>query len=369
MPKAIAGWRVWSESRTTLVLLIMVVLAAAAVPWTISSPFNLGEFWMAALLASLSIAYSIYAVSSEGARQALNRRTSPAISNMLAIWTFAAAVILPVRLAVAVIAIAAAAQWPVKNLDGKARLYRYVYSTAAVILAAVVANRVMELPVPVAARLAIAAPTYLVVNVSIVALAALASGKMSGLSFFLSPRIHLNEIVTISVGVAEAAMRFSHIPLIWLSLPAAIGIQRLAMRSEVKRTEEQVRKPMTEKVWTMVSREVVKACATVSIVRVDTDDPVAVGGLARMQAGCDAIGTVGKSGLAILLVDCPGNNADSLALRLRSTLLQAKIAGSVAVAAKPRDGQSLEDLLAITEAELITRSAVNRPSESTRSEE
>ena len=347
----------WSEHRTTTALLITVELAALAIPWTISSPFTLNALWLATLLASLSIAYSAYAVSSEGARQILNRQASSIMSNMQAIWTFASAVILPMRLAMFVIVVAAIAEWPAKNRDGKAKIYRYVYSTSAVLIAGICANRAMHLSMPFPVRLLVAGVAYIIVDALIIALVALVSGRLSTLKFLLIPKSHLNEVITVTVGAGEALLWQAHIPLIWLSLPIAIGIQRLAIRSEAKRSDDQVRKPMTEKVWTMVSREVVKACPTVSIVVVDTDDPVAVDGLARMQAGCDAIGTIGKSGLAILLVDCPGNNADSLALRLRSALIQAKIPGNVAAAAKPRDGQSLEDLLAIAEAELITRSA------------
>jgi hypothetical protein len=76
---------------------------------------------------------------------------------------------------------------------------------------------------------------------------------------------------------------------------------------------------------------------------------------------------MGRSDLAILLANCPGTNAESLAVRMRAALSQHGIAAQVAVAAKPRDGQSLADLLAVTEAELITRAAVAlRPPKSLR---
>jgi len=123
---------------------------------------------------------------------------------------------------------------------------------------------------------------------------------------------------------------------------------------------------MSQKVWTTVAAEVVNACATSSVLRIDTNDPRAASTVAQLQAGCDANGTVGRSGLAILLADCPGPNADSLALRLRGALSSAGITANVAVAAKPRDGQSLADLLAVSEAELITRDAATRSARSVR---
>jgi hypothetical protein len=366
--RAVAGWKIWSESSTTLVLLLSVEFAALALPGVIASPFTVGEFWLAALLASLSIAHSIYAVSPEGTRQALNRQRRPLMSNMQSIWTFAAAVMLQSELAAIVVVLAAAAQWPVKNADGKAVLYRYVYSTAGVVLAAMAANRVMTAVAPYYARLACAGLTYLVVDAVVLASAISFSVGVSGTKFLLKPMSQLNEVVTISVGIAEACLNHAHIPLIWLSLPAAVGIQRLALRSEIRSVEQQPGKPMTEKVWSMVAAEVVRACATASVLRIDTDDPIAARAVAQLQAGCDAIGTVGRSGLAVLLADCPGNNADSLALRLRSALSNSGVAASVAVAAKPRDGQSLEDLLAVSEAELITRDAATRSARSLRPE-
>ncbi|MBV9821800.1 MAG: hypothetical protein JO144_06105, partial [Actinobacteria bacterium] len=94
----------------------------------------------------------------------------------------------------------------------------------------------------------------------------------------------------------------------------------------------------------------------------------AVSLVARMQVGCDAIGAMGKSGLAILLADCPGTNAESLAIRMRAALAQHGIPALVAVAAKPRDGQTSADLLAVSEAELIARGAASRPSKTLRPE-
>jgi len=79
-----------------------------------------------------------------------------------------------------------------------------------------------------------------------------------------------------------------------------------------------------------------------------------------MQTGCDAIGLIGDAGQAILLLDCPEMSADALAVRLRSALQHGGVPASVAAAAKPRDGDSLNDLWAICEAELVTREAAAR---------
>ena len=93
--------------------------------------------------------YSRYTVGWERARRALRQEKLPTLCpNLLATWAFAAAVLLPMTLAAAVIAIAAIAEWPARNIAGQATPYRYVYSTAGAILAATAANSCMALDLP-----------------------------------------------------------------------------------------------------------------------------------------------------------------------------------------------------------------------------
>jgi hypothetical protein len=186
------------------------------------------------------------------------------------------------------------------------------------------------------------------------------AGQYQALSLLLKPESHKLEILTIGLATAQVQLITLHIPLAWLSLPAAIVIQRWAVQSDLRVTDDSTIRPMTEAAWLTVAKEVVAACPVSAIMRIDTTDPAAVGLVARMQVGCDAIGAIGKSGLAILLADCPGANAEALAMRMRTALHQQGISALVAVAAKPRDGQTSADLLAVTEAELITRAAAQR---------
>lgn len=351
-----------------LALIATTELAALAGVLLNHSRFTAADIWLAVLLASLASAYSLYSVKSEGARHLLNRRDKPAISNMHATWAFPAAVLLPMPLAAAVIVVGAAFHWPVRNFDGKAVRYRYVYSEAVTVLAAVAAHDVVRLPGPYAALLPLAGLAYMATGLLFICLAVALSGPLANLRQFRRIEGHLNELVTLGVGLAQVLLAAVNVPLLWLSLPAVIGIQRYAMRSESRSSAAGLAAPMTEKVWGTVAREVVRACTTASILRLDTDDPTAARAIAQLQAGCDAIGAVGASGLVILLADCPGPNAESLALRLRSALAGGGVQANVAVAAKPRDGQVLEDLLAVTEAELITREAATRSARSFRPE-
>jgi hypothetical protein len=365
MRRKFANWQLWTVPPVLLALLLATELAAVAVPVVMSAPITPTDFWMAALLASLCIGYSIDRLTSEAARAALITQRGALPSNLLATWLLPAAILLPIRLSCVVVVVAMICEWPVKNIAGTAQLYRHVYSSARALIAVEAAGGVMTNSWQLGVRIGVAVLCYAVVEYTVVVAVGLTTG-FSSLRFMLAPRVHIPELLTLSVGVGAVLLRYAHIPLIWLTLPVAIGIQRVAMRSEIREADRAECRPMSQKVWTTVAAEVVNACATSSVLRIDTNDPRAAATVAQLQAGCDAIGTVGRSGLAILLADCPGPNADSLALRLRSALSSSGVTANVAVAAKPRDGQSLADLLAVSEAELITRDAATRSARSVR---
>ena len=254
---------------------------------------------------------------------------------MLATWTFPAAVLLPLPLVAGIVLVASVFQWPIRNFDGKATLYRYVYSQNAALLSACVVYGIVHVHGPYALIVVISGLGYMAMGAVMIMLAIATSASVRDALSFIRSSNQRNELLTISLGLVQVLMWHFDVPLLWLSLLAVIAIQRQALRAESVRKVENAPEPiMTEKVWGTVAREVVRACATASIIRVDTDDPMAARSIARMQAGCDALGAVGEAGLAVLLADCPGANAESLALRLRSALITGGVAASVAVAAK-----------------------------------
>jgi hypothetical protein len=369
MVKAVSAWSLWRTSPLAIIMILAVDLAAVGTALASARSVEHSDLWTAVLLASLSIVYSRFTVSWERARRALRQEKLPTLCpNLLATWTFAAAVVLPVALAAAVITVAAIAEWPARDIAGQATPYRYVYSTAGAILAATAANGCMTLALPDPLALGLAATGYMLVGMAAVALAMVSAGQYRALSLLLKAESHKLEVLTIGLATAQVQLINLHVPLAWLSLPAAIVIQRWAVQSDLHVADDPSTRPMTEAAWLTVAREVVAACPVTAIMRIDTTDPAAVGLVARMQVGCDAIGAMGKSGLAILLADCPGTNAEALAVRMRTALSQQGIPALVAVAAKPRDGQSSADLLAVCEAELITRAAAQGPSKSLRPE-
>ncbi|HEX4728245.1 MAG TPA: hypothetical protein VH298_10640, partial [Jatrophihabitans sp.] len=281
--------------------------------------------------------------------------------NLLAVWGFAAAVMLPLELAWVVAVVGAVAEWPARRVAGRAHLYRHVYSTAAAVLAVVVTHAVINSALDRWLGVAVAALLYTATHVVAVGTVMLAAGERSAAGVLLQPGPYRVEVCCLAIAVSMVLLVDTRLGmLVWLSLPAAGALQRTVTRTRLRDVaDDALLQPMMQEAWFIAATEVVAALPVVSIIRITTADPVAVSAVARMQAGCDAIGYLGVDGLGMLLVDCPSLSAEALAARLRLALRTKGIDGHVAAAGKPRDGYTLNDLLAICEAELVARDAAH----------
>jgi hypothetical protein len=355
-------WPVWRQPTVALALILAVDGTAALIPaLSIQQPISRSDVQLALALGTLSLAYSTFTRSAERVRRALHQGTPKAIEywDLLAIWGFTAGVLLPLHLMWAVAVAGAVAEWPSRRVAGKARPYRHVYGTAGAILAATATHEVCTSGVNPWLGVALAIPVYIAVGVVLVGAAMLASGQRSVARGLLHLPPYRAEICCLGLAACMIALVETNFGmLIWLSLPAAIGFQRAFTRTRLRNVVEAAQSlPMGSDAWFMVAAEIVNASPVVSIIRVTTADPEAVGAIAQLQSGSDAIGDLGADGLGILLIDCPAGSAESLAARLRTTLRTRNLPAAVAAAGKPRDGMSLGDLLALCEAELVTREA------------
>jgi hypothetical protein len=360
--RATAKWPIWRQSPGVIALILAVDLSAVLVPALVWHPVTRANVELVIALGSLSIAYSTYTCTAERVRRTLHQGAEAAkYSNLLAIWGFAAAVLLPLQLMWLVAVAGAIAEWPARRVAGRAHPYRHVYSTAGAILAATVAHAVSGSTTERWLGIAVAVPVYMAVGVLLIAAAMLAAGERSAARGLLRLSPHRVEVSCIAIAVGFIALVDVKLGMLgWLSLPAAIGLQRTISRSRLRVvTDDALIRPMGQDAWFIAATEVVAALPVVSIIRITTADPLAVSAVARMQAGADAIGYVGVDGLGMLLVDCPALSAEALAARLRLALSNKGIDGHVAAAGKPRDGYKLNDLLAICEAELIARDAAH----------
>jgi len=364
--QAVTHWSIWRQPLVLVVLIFGVEYAAVAWPLYEAAPVSTGDLKTASLLASLSIAYSLLTRRFERARHALRHGMAHrTYSNLLAAWGAAAAILLPLRLAAVVLIIAASAAWPASNSSGRATPYKYVYTAASTVLGAAGVRLVLILGLSHQVAILVAAVTYTAVNVLLIATAIACSGHVQALRVYLQPRSYQLDVLTSAIAVAQIELHDLHLwSLAWLSLPATIAVQRWRVKADVQEVAaDSNSRPMSEDAWRIAATEIVAALPVVAILRVTTADPLAAVAVAEMQAGGDAIGLVGDAGLSMLLLDCPGTSADALATRLRRALRHAGLTGTVAAAAKPRDGESLPALWAVCEAELITREAASRDGE------
>lgn len=363
---AVSSWAIWREPRRAVILILLADCAAVTLSLFRSGHWSRAAISAGLLLTVLSISFSLLTGTWELVRRAMwQTRPVGHYRNFLSAWRFTAAVALPLSLAATVIVVSAAAEWPTRRRSDQAIPYRYLYSIASSILTAGAAGACAKLPLADPWPYLVGAVAYLVIGILPVILAQLAAGERLSFGYFLSWEAHRVEIYTVSIGIGEALLIQAHQQMwVWLSLPVAIVLQRWMTQSDLRAIDAPEARPMGEQAWLAIAREVIKACPVGAIMRIQTTDPMAASQLARIKAGCDAIGMTGRSGLAILLTQCPGGNADALAERMRSILQSENITAQVAVAAKPRDGQALDELLAVSEAELITRVAAIRRTKS-----
>jgi hypothetical protein len=358
----VSAWPVWRERYQVLIVLAVVEALGLAAPIATWSPVSKADIDLALLLTSLSVTYSLFVIGWEKARRLLLFERAPAMTpDVLAVWCFGAAVLLSPTLAAVVTAIAAIADWPSHPAHAK-RLHRYVYSSLASVLAATVASWTIRHHLPLVEALPLAAAAWLATGAGATILAMCASGQFGAVRRMLHFQSHRLEITTMAVAVGEYAAYRAGLPLlIWLSLPIAVGIQRYFTAMEL-RSREPDAAPMDRDVWLHVAKVIVDASDTVSVLRIDTADPQAAQMIAMMQGGCDAIGRYPDGGLAILLPDCPPAQGDAIARRLRIAMGYHKVPCNIASASKPRDGQVLNSLLAVSEAELVlSNEAAKRP--------
>jgi len=367
---AVTTWSLWRQPRRVVILILIVEISAVALPALLTARADESDLGLAVLLASLSIAYSVSTRRWERARRALREGMNPSLCpNLLAAWGLAAALLLPLSLAFAVLVAASIAEWPARKITGQATPYRHVYSGASTVLAAVAARQCLDLDLPRQVSYVAAAVAYTLVCVVIIGVAVAASGQFGALRVYARASSYRLDALTGLIALTQVEVHDLHFPVLWLSLPLTIGLQRRTVKADLhSAADETTAKPMSEEAWLIASQEIIAALDVAAIIRINSAAPAAVAELARLQAGCDAIGYAGTTGLAMLLIDCPELSADALASRLRTVLHTRGIDASIAAAAKPRDGYCLDDLLAVCEAELIAREAASRSANSPRPE-
>ncbi|SHK84094.1 diguanylate cyclase (GGDEF) domain-containing protein [Pseudonocardia thermophila] len=214
----------------------IAVLLVIAAGFTAPAPEHAGY---ALLLVALSVVHTELATGIERVRRRIG---ATSYFDLSSVWTFAAAMLLPPLPAALVIVVVYAHLWKRVWRPARVPLYRHVYTTATVVLAALAAQAVVHafggLPAsaddPVGVLgLALAVLVYELVNTSLVALAIALSAR--GEQTVALRRLlgqwddNVLELATLCMG-ALAAVALAHTPwLAVLALPPILVLHRAVL--------------------------------------------------------------------------------------------------------------------------------------------
>ena len=214
------------------------LVAAAAATATPALP----EILLAASVAGLSVVHTELATGIERIRR---RTAETSYFDLSSVWTFAAALLLPPVLAAAVVVVVYTHLWQRVWRPAKVPLYRHVYTTATVVLAATAAHLAVlkagGLPstpddVPGVLGVAVAVVVYVGVNTVLVALAIRLTGAGRSMRDLFG-RLDDNalEVATLCMGALAAVALAAAPGLVALALPPILVLHRAVL---VRQLEE-----------------------------------------------------------------------------------------------------------------------------------
>lgn len=376
------------------------VVVVAVTAWLSAGPRPV-DVLMAAAVAALSVVHTELATGIERIRR---RAAETSYFDLSSVWTFAAAMLLPPALAAAVVLIVYVHLWRRVWSPANVPLYRHVYTTATVMLAATAAHLVVAWagglpsgPDDIVGVLGVAAAVlaYVVVNTALVAAAILLSGVGSA-PYELFGRWDDNalELATLCMG-ALAAIALGAAPgLIALALPPILVLHRAVLvrqLEEVARTDGKTGL-LTAAAWQAQAaravRRVHRAGSGAALMILDLDhfkavndhhghlagDEVLAAVAAELAAGVrpqDVVGRFGGEEFVVLMPDLPAGPEARAELHTVAERLRQRIAAlrvpvdsangpmtigglsiSIGGACVPADGTTLEQVLKAADASL-----------------
>ncbi|MGE3285387.1 MAG: GGDEF domain-containing protein [Pseudonocardia sp.] len=401
-----ARWALWQLPHRLLALVLtvetvalgLVVVIAARGPGA-AGPVTPRDILLAVCLVLLSVVHVEVATGIERIRR---RATDTTYFDLSSVWTFAAAVMLPGVLPAIVVILVYVHLWLRVWKPSRVPLYRHVYTTATVVLAAFAAQAVVGAAgglegFPANARglaaLVVAVFAYAGANIALVAAAIAIAGAHTRLSDVLG---HWDdnalEIATLCLGALTAVALTANPWLVVLVLPPLLVLHRAVL---VRQLEEAVRTDgktglRTAAAWHALAVRELRRCErggfTAGVLVLDLDHFKAVNDVYGHLAGDDVLAAVGAALRAevrdhdlvgrfggeefvVLLPDLPqGGDANSdvraIAERIRRRIASLMISVatpdgpcsirhltvSIGGALYPEEGGSVQQLLAAADA-------------------
>jgi hypothetical protein len=311
-----------------------------------------------ALIAGLSIAYSVAVRRIERLRRGLTENKTPTVID---VWTMAGALLLPPLLIVVLVIVVYAAEWPSRRIVGRGRLGHYVVSAGVVVLAALAASETDHLLHGFAGLLA-AFAVWSAVNISLIFGMIWLFDDRALLRMFLSVRGHVLDLSTKVGGALLAVIVSWHMGAAALMLPLMLVGHRLALRDTIRSVEafDAVTGLWSEGGWRIQASQVITdapGCVVLMLIDPELTDQEAqiAGCLTGLRRPTDPIGRYGTRQVALLSQVDLEPAGIILIRRIRDRLSQAGI--SCLVGTSISAGEDLDVLLMRAGSDLMQRRA------------
>ncbi len=396
-----SGWALWKlPARAVVVVLAVEVIAVGVVAAGAGVP-AVSDLALAGFVALLSLVHTELATGIERIRR---RTAATSYFDLSSVWTFAAALLLPPVLTAALIGIVYAHLWQRVWRPAKVPLYRHIYTTATVVLAATAAHAVVRamggLPtgsddIVGVLGIGLAVLVYVTVNTALVAGAiSLSSGDVSVHDLLGRWDDNALEIATLCMGALAAVALGAAPGLVALALPPILVLHRAVLVRQLEEVASTDAKTglLNAGAWQIQATRAMcrgqRTGAGAAVLILDLDhfkdvndvyghlagDDVLEAVAAELRAGVrghDVVGRFGGEEFVVLLPDLPagpGGQAElaAVAERLRrrveclgvavdtadGSLTITGLTISIGGASVPADGSSLEQALRAADTSL-----------------
>ncbi|GAA4862261.1 GGDEF domain-containing protein [Pseudonocardia benzenivorans] len=405
-----ARWSFWSEPARVRLLVVAVeaVAIGLAVATLSSGPPTGADLALGGWILLLGMAHIEAATGIERIRR---RVTATAYFDLSSVWTFAAALLLPAAVATGVVVVLYAHLWLRVWKPARVPLYRLVYTTATVVLAAVAAHAVVLAAraagaaaheLPALGWIALAALVYLVVN-NMLVVGAVALGEGLGQPRTLLGGLddHVLELATLCLGAMVALVLTADRWTAALALAPLLVLQRAVQVRQLEEaaTTDQKTGLLNTAAWrSAAARRLERADrsggAAVLIADLDhfksvndthghlVGDAVLAAVAAELRAEVrqhDLVARFGGEEFVVLLTDLTAGGAGRREVLAVAERIRARVAGlgvpvpaaagpvvvdglsiSIGAAMFPEDGEELEKVLAVADESLYAAKDAGR---------
>ena len=349
------GWALWRNPLPFILALVMVYLAAGAVVLPLR-PGGADELSRFVLLAVISSVCVLTCLRMERARKFIEAARAP---NLVATWTFAAALTLGHVYAWAMVVTVYALQWRAERKLYTGRPHRYVFNAATVVVAVRCCQSVHG---PI-----LAGVILLAVNMGLVAAGLVASGRPRNVLRMLDARQQGFEVLTLALGWMTAVLLQWHLVAAVTIVPVLIGLQYLALHLSIRQpsTFDAETGVLTSRAWHalgVLRLAQVKEAVVLQVVLAGCADGRSAEGAALVRDSVRPEDLIGRTsdGFCILVAGSGGDMlAELLALQMRARLAVSGIDTYVGFAVTPDRGTpvDLQGLAVTAGADAIVRAA------------